>query len=191
MCAPLSKRMEILVRLLLVTFAVALFFPVPNSFAQSTSGSFRGIVFDQDGRSIAGAEVIVVNSETGLKYVTSTNSEGLYAAENLPPGPYRIQVSKFGFKTIVKPDLILNVQDSLVLNFSLPVGASMITVTVEGGAPIINMDSGAVSTVVDRRFVESIPLNGRSFQDLILLTPGVVTASPQNGAIAGYSGEFS
>src|SRR5882672_6011227 len=157
---------------MLVILAVVLFFPMTDVFAQSTSGSFRGIVFDPTGKTIAGAEVIVVNDQTGFKYVTSTNGEGLYAAENLPPGPYRIQVSKFGFKTIVKPDLILNVQDSLVLNFSLPVGASMVTVTVEGGAPLINTQSAAVSTVVDGSYVRNMPLNGRSFQSLILLTPG-------------------
>jgi len=64
-------------------------------------------------------------------------------------------------------------------------------VTVEGGASMINLESVSVSTIVDRKFVDSIPLNGRSFQDLILLTPGVVTVSPQNGAIPGYSGEFN
>lgn len=81
-------------------------------FAQSPNGSIRGIVFDPDSKSIAGAEVIVVNDATGVKYVTSTNADGLYAVENLPPGPYRIQISKFGFKGIIKPDIILNVEDN-------------------------------------------------------------------------------
>jgi hypothetical protein len=172
---------------------VALFLLFSNCcvFAQSPNGSIRGIVLDPDAKSIAGAEVIVVNDATGVKYVTSTNAEGLYAVENLPPGPYRIQVSKFGFKGIIKPDLIVNVQDALSLNFTLPIGASNVTVTVEGGAPLVNTQSASVSTVVDRRFIENMPLNGRSFQDLILLTPGVVTASPQIGSSTGSSGEFS
>src|SRR6267154_5263570 len=109
---------------------VALFLLLSNCwvFAQSPNGSIRGIVFDSDAKSIAGAEVIVVNDATGVKYVTSTNAEGLYAVENLPPGPYRIQVSRFGFKSIIKPDLVLNVQDALSLNFTLPIGASSVTV---------------------------------------------------------------
>lgn len=128
---------------------------------------------------------------TGVKYVTSTDGEGIYTIPNLPPGPYRIQVSKPGFKALIKPDIILNVQDALSINFTLPIGASSVVVTVEGGAPLINTQSPAVSTVVDRNFVENMPLNGRSFQDLILLTPGVVTNSPQEGATPGASGEFS
>jgi hypothetical protein len=156
-------------------------------FAQSPNGSIRGIVFDPDAKSIAGAEVIVVNDATGMKYVTSTNADGLYAVENLPPGPYRIQVSKFGFKGIIKPDIILNVEDIATLNFTLPIGASSVTVTVEGGAPMINTTDATVSTVVDRQFAENLPMNGRSFQTLIELTPGVVLTT----STAYDSGQFS
>jgi hypothetical protein len=168
---------------------VALFLLLSNCcvFAQSPNGSIRGIVLDPDAKSIAGAEVIVVNDATGVKYVTSTNAEGLYAVENLPPGPYRIQVSKFGFKGIIKPDLIVNVQDALSLNFTLPIGASNVTVTVEGGSPMVNTTDASVSTVVDRQFAENLPMNGRSFQSLIYLAPGVVpTASTFTDA-----GQFS
>jgi Carboxypeptidase regulatory-like domain len=172
---------------------VGLFLLLSNccAFAQSPNGSIRGIVFDPDAKLIAGAEVIVVNDATGVKYVTSTNPEGLYAVENLPPGPYRIQVSKFGFKGIIKPDIIVNVQDSLTLNFTLPVGASSVTVTVEGGATFLNTTDGSVSTVVDQSYVQNMPLNGRSFQSLILLTPGIVTSTPQSAGAIGATGEFS
>ena len=160
--------------------------------AQSPNASIAGIVFDPDTKSIAGAEVIAVNDATGLKYVTLTNGDGIYTLENLPPGPYRLQISKVGFKGIIKPDIILNVQDALSLNFTLPIGASSVTVTVEGGASLINTQSAAVSTVVDRNFVANTPLNGRSFQDLISMTPGVVTQSPnQSPGGAGSGGDFS
>ncbi len=155
--------------------------------AQSPNGSIRGIVFDPDAKSIAGAEIIVVNDATGVKYLASTNNDGIYAVENLPPGPYRIQVSKVGFKGIIKPDLILNVQDSLSLNFTLPIGASSIVVTVEGGAPMIDTTDATVSTVVDRQFAENLPLNGRSFQALIQLVPGVV----QTASTSSDGGQFS
>src|ERR1043166_8795044 len=161
MCVRLIRgRLEILVRLLLVILVAFVLLPFDNAVAQSTNGSVRGIVFDPDGRSIAGAEVIVVNDETRVQFTTTTNREGLYAVENIPPAPYRIQVSKFGFKTIVKPDLILNVQSSLVLNFTMTLGASMVTVTVEGGAPMLNTTDASVSTVVDRQFAENLPMNG-------------------------------
>src|SRR4029077_8493531 len=79
---------------------------------------------------------------------------------------------------LIKPDIVLNVQDALAINFTLPIGAASEVVTVVGGAPLINTQDGGVSTVVDRQFAEQLPLNGRSFQTLIELTPGVVpTAS--------------
>jgi hypothetical protein len=159
--------------------------------AQSPNGVLNGIVVDASNSAIVGADVTAQNDTTGLQYSTKTNGEGIYVLSNLPPGAYRLQVSKFGFKSIIKPDIELHVQDSLALNFTLPVGASAEVVTVTGGAPFLNTENAAVSTVVDRKYVESMPLNGRSFQDLILLTPGVVTNSPQSGALNGSSGEFS
>jgi hypothetical protein len=136
---------------------------------------------------MAGAAVLVVNDATRVQYAGKTNEEGIYVVPNLPPGNYRVQVSKVGFETIIKPDIVVNVQDALSINFRLPVGAASITVTVQGGAPLINTQSAAVSTVVDRQFAENLPLNGRSFQALIQLTPGVVqTASNYND-----NGQFS
>lgn len=146
------------------------------SVAQSPNGNINGLVLDPTNQLIVGAEVIAVNDVTGVQYTTKTNNEGVYVLPNLPPGPYRIQISKIGFKTIIKPDITLNVQDALSINFTLPVGATLETVTVTGGAPLVNTQTGTVSTVIDRNFVESLPLNGRSFNTLFQLTPGVVIA---------------
>src|SRR4029077_8855741 len=82
-----------------------------------------------------------------------------------------------GFKTIIKLDVILHVQDTIELNFEMALGSASETVTVQGGAPLVNAQSGSVGTVVDRQFVANMPLNGRSFQSLIMLTPGVVLTS--------------
>ncbi len=155
-----------------------------RAVGQSPNANINGLVLDPTNRVISGAEVIAVNDVTGLQFTTKTNDEGVYVLSNLPPGPYRLQVSKTGFKTIVKPDLILNVQDALSLNFTLPVGALLETVTVPGGAPLVNTENATVSTVVDRQFAENLPMNGRSFQSLIELTPGVVVTA-SNGADAG------
>src|SRR2546429_2965510 len=141
--------------------------------SQSPNGTISGLVVDPSGRAIIGAEIIIANDETGIRHAGVTNSEGIYALSNLPPGTYRIQISKPGFKTVIKPDLALNVQDALAINFTLPVGAVAETVTVEGGAPLMDTESAAVSTVVDRDFAENLPMNGRSFQSLLYLTPGI------------------
>ncbi len=158
---------------------------------QSPNGTISGIVVDSSGAAIVGAEILITNDATGLQYPGKTNGEGFYLVPNLPPGTYRIQVSKVGFKTLIKPDITLNVQDALAINFTLPIGAVSEIVTVTAGAPLVNTESAAVSTVVDRQFAENLPMNGRSFQTLIDLTPGVVatTSSPSDGGQFSVNGQ--
>src|SRR4029077_8158206 len=111
---------------------------------------------------------------------------------SLQPGIYRMTLDKDGFKSIVKSGVELHVQDVASINFELQIGSVNETVTVEAGGLVINTTDGSVGTVVDRKFVENVPLNGRSFQDLILLTPGVVTNTPQAAGVGlGVQGEFS
>jgi len=131
-------------------------------------------VLDPNAAAIVEATVTAKNVETGIETIVQTNSEGLYHFANLEPGNYEFSVSKRGFKVIVKPGVTLHVTDTISMNFNMQVGDVRETVTVEAGVPLISTESATVSTVVDRQFVENIPLNGRSFQTLILLTPGVV-----------------
>jgi hypothetical protein len=174
-----------------VRFLIVVFLLVKSCMAQSPDGTISGIVQDASERPIADAEIIIVNDATNVQYPSKTNEEGIYVAPNLPPGSYRIQVTKRGFKTLVKPGLVLNVQGALSVSLTLPVGAVTEVVTVEAGSPSMNTTDATISTVVDSNFVANMPLNGRSFQDLILLTPGVVTNSPQTPSYAGERGEFS
>src|SRR5262249_12115993 len=106
---------------------------------------------------------------------------------NLPPGTYALEVERDGFRRVVKPDVVLHVQDAFEIDFDMTLGPVSETVTVEAGAPLVNTESGAVSTVIDRAFVENLPLNGRSFQTLITLTPGVVLT----GTAFNDQGQFS
>ena len=164
--------------------ALTLVLPV---IAQSPNGVLNGLVVDSSNSAIVGADVVAANDATAVQYITKTNGEGLYVIPNLPPGPYRLQISKFGFKTIIKTDIVVHIQDALALNFTLPVGATAEVVTVTGGGPIVNTESASVGTVIDREFVENLPLNGRSFNTLLQLTPGVVIV-PNNG---NEGGQFS
>src|SRR5262250_3355339 len=79
--------------------------------AQSPTGSISGIVFDPDAKTVPGADVVVINDLTRVQYETRTNDAGLYSVPNLPPGLYRVQASKIGFKTLIRPDITVNVQD--------------------------------------------------------------------------------
>jgi hypothetical protein len=161
--------------------------------AQSPNGTISGLVVDSSGAVIVGSDILLENYATNVQYAAKTNKDGIYLISNLPPGTYRLQVSKFGFRTLIKPDIVLALQDSLAINFTLSVGAASEVVTVTAGAPMVDTTDGSVSTVVDQNYIGNMPLNGRSFQDLILLTPGSVTQSPQNGPNSqlGQTGEFS
>jgi hypothetical protein len=142
--------------------------------AQSTNASITGRVTDPSKALIVGAKVAAVSSGTSFRYEAVTNGSGEYYLTNLPPGNYRIEIEKTGFKKLIKPDVTLHVQDATELNFELTLGSMSETITVEAGAPLVNTESGTVSTVIDHTFVDNLPLNGRSFQTLIMLTPGVV-----------------
>jgi Carboxypeptidase regulatory-like domain/TonB-dependent Receptor Plug Domain len=168
-------------------------FLVPSYLvSQSTSATISGGITDPAGNFIVGASVDIANDETGVLYSVRTNSSGMYFVPILPPGHYHVQVSKQGFKTIIKSDVVLNVQSAIALNFVLPIGATSESVTVEAGSSLLNTTDASVSTVVDRKFVQNMPLNGRSFQDLISMTPGVVTQSPQTtNQTVGFNGDFS
>jgi hypothetical protein len=148
-----------------LAFLIYLVLAVGLSLAQTTDGTVSGIVLDPSAGVIVGADVLVINNATGVQYPGKANSGGYYVVPNIPPGTYRIQVSNSGFKTIIKPDIVIHVEDALAINFTLPIGAASEIVTVEGGSPLINTSDASVSTVVDQEYVQNMPLNGRSFQD--------------------------
>jgi len=161
-----------------------------SAFIFSTA-TITGRVTDSNAAVIAGAKVDANNIDTNVTFSTVTNDEGLFVLPNLPPGRYRIFVQKDGFQTIVKPNVVLHVQDIISLSFTMQLGSITQSVTVEGGAPLIQKESAAVGTVVDRQFVANLPLNGRSFQSLIALTPGVVLTrtDPQNAGQFSVNGQ--
>src|SRR5437899_8600494 len=159
--------------------------------AQTESATLSGRVSDPTGAAVAGAEVVLTNVETNVEQRTKTNSAGLYVFTGVRPGAYRVAAGSPGFKTLIKENLTLHVQDEIAENFSLSLGSVAETVTVNANDLHINTTDASVSTVVDQSYVKNMPLNGRSFQDLILLTPGVVTNSPQTPSGLGAGGEFS
>jgi Carboxypeptidase regulatory-like domain/TonB dependent receptor-like, beta-barrel len=158
-------------------FVFLLLTSVPCIRAQSTNTSLTGRVTDSAKALIVDAKVTAITTGTNFSYQTTTNGSGEYYLANLPPSSYRIEIEKVGFKKLIKPIVVLHVQDTLSLDFELTIGELSEAVTVESDALLGNIESGTVSTVVDRTFVENVPLNGRSFQTLISLTPGVVVTA--------------
>lgn len=159
-----------------------------NAFAQSTNASLTGAVDDPSKAVIPGVSIAAINTETGVTAKCLTNGSGQYVLPALTPGSYRIEVDKIGFKGIIESGLVLHVQDVVQINFHMALGSSSETVTVSADGVNVNTTDAAVSTIIDRKFVDTMPLNGRSFQSLIALAPGV-TAVP--GATLNQTGEFS
>jgi Carboxypeptidase regulatory-like domain len=142
--------------------------------AQTESGSIRGTVTDPTGASITGAAVRLADVDHGTTAELKTGNDGGYTFSNIYPGNYRMEVEKSGFKLALLNRITVNVQDRLERNFRLEVGNASESVTVEGDTRAVNTTDGTVSTIVDRHLIDNLPLNGRSFQTLIMLTPGVV-----------------
>lgn len=154
--------------------------------AQSVSATLSGIVTDQLGAAIAGAKITVRNSATALRRERVTDNQGYFTVAELPPGTYTVQSEHEGFARLEMTGIVLNASDDRSLSIRLKVGSLSQSVTVTEQTNTVN-DSMAVGTVVDRQFVENIPLNGRSFQSLIDLVPGVQV----NVTSSGDQGQFS
>jgi len=156
------------------------------AFAQTENARISGRVTDLTGAVIVGAECKITNVETDVSVITATNEDGIYVLLDLHPATYRLTIQKEGFRTVVQPSLQLYVQDAVNENFTLAIGPASESVTVLSDTFGVRTDSAAVSTVVDDQFVQNMPLNGRSFQPLIALAPGIVFTSQNLG-----QGQFS
>src|SRR6266436_450232 len=154
---------------------------------QTETATVSGLVTDRTGAAVSGAEVRLQSVERGTVTTTTTNDPGIYVFPSVHPGQYQISIQKQGFKQVDLLGLIVNVQDHIEQNFRLEVGSVAESITVNANDLKINTTDAAVGTVVDRQFAENLPMNGRSFQTLIQLTPGVVL-TPANGS---DNGQFS
>src|SRR6201991_2388059 len=156
----------------------ALVFILLTSFtlgqAQTTNASLSGRITDPANALIVDARVAAISAATNIRHECTSNGSGDYHLANLPPASYRLEIEKSGFKKLINPDVILHVQDALRIDLQMTLGDVSEIVMVESGAPLVNTETATVSTVINQTCVENIPLNGRSFQTLIELTPGVV-----------------
>src|SRR6201997_688044 len=147
---------------------------VSAAHGQTETGTIYGLVFDPTGAVVPSATFRLIEVDRGLKVEASSGNNGFYTFASVRPGHYRMEVEKSGFKTLILTGITVNVQDNLGQNFRLDLGTASQTITVEANAANVNTTDATVSTVVDRTFADNVPLNGRSFQTLITLTPGVV-----------------
>jgi Carboxypeptidase regulatory-like domain/TonB-dependent Receptor Plug Domain/TonB dependent receptor len=157
------------------------------AFAQSQSGQIQGRVVDPQGAVVSGASVQIVDQQTGVVRNATTNKAGLYTVPFLDPARYKIFVQTPGFSMAASDILTLTVGQTLVFDVALKVGGASQTVTVNAGNTQVDTTDASVSTVINRQFISNIPLNGRTLQNLINLTPGVVVT----GSTYQNDGQFS
>jgi len=155
-------------------------------YGQTATATLSGTVKDPNSAIVPGAAVIVQNDATRLVRNAATDDSGNFTVPLLPPGTYTVTVEQSGFAVVRVPNIILNVGDQKSLAVQLKVGDVKTEVVVTPDASLINT-SPAVTNTIDRTFVGNLPLNGRSFQSLILITPGV---SVTTSGLTDY-GQFS
>jgi hypothetical protein len=157
------------------------------SMAFSQTAELSGIVRDPSQALVPRALVTILNEDTNAERTSSTNNDGEYTVAFVAPGWYTISVQAQGFRPARRSNLKLDVSEIARLDFVLELPAVGESVSVPASPALIQSESAAVSTVIDRQFIDTLPLNGRSFQTLIALTPGVVMTK----ASFGEQGQFS
>ena len=158
-----------------------------QALGQVTTATISGTVSDSTGAVIPGATVTVRNVETGISRTVTTSTEGRYAALQLGLGGYVVTAETAGFQTMVRAGITLTVGREAMVDFTLQVGAVAETVTVTGEAPLVETTNSAVTSLVEGGTIREIPLNGRSFDQLVLLQPGVFLARPAAGGVPGFA----
>jgi len=150
------------------------------SMAQSSSATLSGSVVDQSGAVVPNVKIWVTNNATNIRRETETNKDGAFVVPSLNPGTYSLRAQAAGFSVVEVSNLTLHTNDVRTIQLKLKVGTASQSVTVNGNA--IGIDtSPAVGTLVNSQFVQNMPLNGRSFQSLIELTPGVTFDASTTG----------
>ena len=152
-----------------------------------TYSHISGVILDASLASVPGALVTVVNEDSGLRRVASSQADGGYAVSSLQPGIYKITVRKPGFRTMIRFGVALTESKPARVDFKLVIGSVQETITVEGSAPLFNTEEASVGTVVGRDEVEHLPLDGQGLLGLIGLVPGAVVTP----ATRGEAGQFT
>jgi hypothetical protein len=150
------------------------------SWSQISTATISGTVSDSQGGALADAKILITNTETGVSTTTATNKDGAYTAASLPIGSYKVEAQKEGFKTNVRGPIVLTVGENAVVRFALAVGQVTETVEVAADVSTVETTSSAVGYLVGEQQVRELPLNGRNFIQLTLLTPGIQPVPQEN-----------
>lgn len=175
----------------LSVFAILIAFAAGTVWAQNTNGTLAGVVADEQGGSIPGAQVEVVNEGTGAVREAVTASNGVFRLDALPVGVYRLTASAKGFSNGVIDHIEVTVDQTQSVRVVLAVAGQAQKVTVKGAITLVNTQTTQLGQVIGESQVTTLPLNGRDFAQLALLNPGVAAfggGGGQQGGEGGISG---
>jgi hypothetical protein len=175
---PKARLISLLARVFFGVNAILLVATVAG--AQISTATISGTVSDSQGAVLADAKIIITNTETGVSANSVTNKDGAYTVSSLPIGSYKIEAQKDGFKTSVRGPVVLTVGESAVVRFALAVGQVSETVEVAADVSTVETSSSSIGFLVGQEQVRELPLNGRNFIQLTLLTPGIQPVPQEN-----------
>ena len=158
-------------------------------FAQIQTGRITGTVYDPNKAVVPNATVTVTNRETKISQKVNTSGTGGYVVPALNPGTYDVSATAAGFRTAVQPGVEMLVGKDLILDFDLVLGETTSVVEVTSAVPLLNSESGSLGHVMTNRQIVDLPLNGRGFNELARLTPGVVLL-PGTGNVTRIRPEY-
>src|SRR5215813_4808376 len=164
-----------------ICVAVSICFSAVLAWA-SINGSISGVVLDPSGSVVVGATVTATETQTAVKSETVTDSKGFYNFPTLPIGKYDIEIHANGFKTLRQTSLVLDANAALRVDATLQIGQAAEEVTVRSDAVHVDLESTQNGEVIEGHKIEAVPLNGRSYTDLLSLQPGVVPSAYKNQA---------
>ena len=161
------------------------------AFAQLTTGNIEGVVRDEAGETVRGAQVAVRNVDTGLSRALATNDQGRFEALNLPVGNYDVEASLTGFGTAARRGIALVVGRTAVVEITLRVASVKEEVVVVGDAPLVETASATVSQLIDERKVQDLPVVNRDLTQLLFLQPGVIKSPAGSAFFAGMGDKLA
>ena len=153
--------------------AVVLLLALPVA-GQQDQGVITGTISDATGAVVPGAEISILEMNTGILVEKQANASGVYVSGPLKVGMYEISVATDGFKTAVRSGVEIHAGDRIGLNFTLEVGNLVEVVEVTGATPLLKTESATLDYTVERQQIEDLPISGRNYQSLAQLTAGVV-----------------
>src|SRR5947199_823578 len=158
--------------------------------AQFESATLTGVVTDPADAVVSGAAIRAVNEDTNIEAAATTDDAGRFVFGSLRPGPYRVTATARGFKESVVPGVVLQVNQAARLDVELAVGQVTERVTVAADAALLETESASRGAVIDHTKMIELPLNGRDYNQLALLSPGVLAATPRLQSV-GFRGVFN